>query len=87
MNDAVMTHSAITLIPEEVAAMKENIRQTEAIFALEGFQPDAENRAIDAAVLAGRVTRDQVMDEMTAYAIEHKTIRGFLGTRSWRLPT
>jgi hypothetical protein len=94
--------------------MKEAIRQTDAIFALEGFDekeaqrkmdvavllgqiPSAElvaelamyeeRRRIDAAVLAGRVTFDQVACEMAAYAKEHKTVKGFLESRPWRLGT
>jgi hypothetical protein len=67
--------------------MRESIRQTDAIFALEGFEPDAQGRAIDAAVLAGRVTNAQAADELVAYVKEHKTAEGFVESRPWRLPT
>jgi len=72
-----------TLTPEEVATMIESIRQRDAIFAFEGFEPDAQRRAIDAALLAGRITNDQVVEEMIAYAKEHKTVRGFIESRPW----
>jgi len=79
----VMDPPVKTRAPEEVARMKENFRQIDAIFALEGFQPTAQSRAIDAAVLAGRVTEAQVIEEMREYAMEHKTTRGFIESRSW----
>ena len=67
--------------------MKDAIEQTDAIFALEGFEPTAQTRAIDAAVLAGRVTRSQVATELRDYTMQHKTMRGFIETRSWAVPT
>jgi hypothetical protein len=86
MNDAVMTRPVVTLTPKEVATMQENFRQRDAIFAFEGFEPTAQRRAIDAALLAGRVTITQVSREMEAYANEHKTTEGFIESRPWRLP-
>jgi len=83
MKEVLGQQPARTLAPEEMARMKEAIEQTDAIFALEGFEPTAQTRAIDAAVLAGRVTRAQVADELRNYAMEHKTVRGFIETRSW----
>jgi hypothetical protein len=68
---------------EELARIKDAIKQTDAIFALEGFEPTDEIRAIDAAVLAGRVTRAQVADEIRDYAMQHKTIDGFIESRAW----
>ena len=67
----------------EIAKIKDAIKQTDAIFALEGFEPTAQKRAIDAAVLAGRVTRAQVADEMRDYAMQHKTTDGFIQSRAW----
>ena len=74
---------AIELTPAEVENIQEAIRQTDAIFALEGFAPTAQTRAIDAAVLAGRVTNAQVIEEMVEYAKEHKTTDGFIESRAW----
>jgi hypothetical protein len=68
---------------EELARMKDAIKQRDAIFALEGFEPTEQTRAIDAAVLAGRVTRSQVAREMVEYAKQHKTTDGFIESRSW----
>jgi hypothetical protein len=68
---------------ERIAKLKYAIQQTDAIFAFEGFEPTPQKRAIDAAVLAGRVTIDQVIDEMFEYAREHKTTKGFIESRSW----
>jgi hypothetical protein len=59
------------------------IEQSDAIFALEGFMPTPLIKAIDAAVLEGRVTRAQVSEEIVAYATAHKKLNGFLETRSW----
>jgi len=35
-----------TLTPEEVSTMEEAFRQTDAIFALEGFKPNDQTHAI-----------------------------------------
>jgi hypothetical protein len=63
--------------------MREAIVQVDAIFALESFQPTAQTRAIDAAVLSGRVTRSQVTQEMVEYARQNKTTTGFIESRTW----
>jgi hypothetical protein len=73
----------VVLTPEKIQRMKEAIKQTDAIFALEGFEPTEQTRVIDAAVLAGRVTRAQVAEEMLNYAIQHKTTDGFVQARAW----
>lgn len=67
----------------EAKTMKEAFAQTDAIFALEGFEPNAQTHAIRAAVLAGRVTHAQVAEEMREYAMRHKTTEGFIQSRSW----
>jgi hypothetical protein len=51
---------------EELARIKDAIKQRDAIFALGGFEPTDQTRAIDAAVLAGRVTCSQVIKETVA---------------------
>lgn len=73
----------VTLTPIQIEKMQEAIRQTDAIFALEGFKPTDEIRAINAAVLAGRVTRGQVAEEMRDYAMQYKTTDGFIASRTW----
>lgn len=67
----------------KIEKIKNSIRQTDAIFALEGFEPTEQTRAIDAAVLSGRVTRTQVVKEMCDYAMQHKTTDGFIQSREW----
>jgi len=67
----------------EIARIKDAIKQTDAIFALEGFEPTDQTRAIDAAVLAGRVTNAQAVEEMVEFAKKHKTTDGFIQSRAW----
>lgn len=62
---------------------KEAMKQVDAIFALEGFQPDRLSIAIDAAVFSGRITNGQAADEMVLYAKEHKSLDGFHESRDW----
>ncbi len=64
----------------------EAIRQSDAIFALEGFSPNETVRAIDAAVLAGKVTFRQAANEMRDYVSAHKTVKGFIQSREWATP-
>jgi hypothetical protein len=68
---------------DQIARIKNAIEQTDAIFALEGFEPTDQIHAIDAAVLAGRVTRAQVADEIRDYTMQYKTIDGFIESRAW----
>lgn len=63
--------------------LKKAFVQTDAIFALEGFEPDEQMQGVRAAVLAGRVTFDQVIEEMLHYAMQHKTMKGFIQSRTW----
>ena len=69
------------------AALRERTReamaQTDAIFALEGFEPTPESRVVNAAILEGRVTIPQLIAEMSGYVREHKTMSGFIESRSW----
>ena len=79
----VATITSALLTAGERSAYAETIRQQEAIFALEGMHPTAQDKAIDAAVLAGRVSPEQALDELVAYAKEHKTVDGFYESRPW----
>jgi hypothetical protein len=67
----------------DIEQMKEAFKQTDAVFALEGFEPTEQTRAIDAAVLAGRITLAQVAEELNDYISEHKTVAGFIASRTW----
>ncbi len=65
--------------------MREAIKQVDAIFALEGFEKTEQSKKIDEAVLAGRVSNQQAIDEMIAYVKEHKTTDGFfIESREWQ---
>lgn len=68
----------------DILKMRKAIKQVDAIFALEGFTPNAQERAIDEAVLAGRVTNAQVVSELVEYARVNKSMNGFIETRIWR---
>jgi hypothetical protein len=63
--------------------LQEAIRQTDAIFAFEGFEPTEQSRAINAAVLSGRVTHAQAIAEMVEYFSTHKKVDHFIATRTW----
>jgi len=62
---------------------KEAMAQVNAIFALEGFEPTTEDAVIDAAIVDGRVSIPQLIAEMSGYVREHKTMDGFVASRSW----
>ena len=75
-----------SLTPSERATYAAAILQVHAMFALDDFEPDAQSRAIDAAVIAGRVGPEQLRQELMAYAREKKTMKGFIESRSWAVP-
>lgn len=70
--------------PTEQIKFHQAIEQTDAIFALEGFTPTLQRRAISEAVLAQRVTYDQAAHELSAFILQHKSSDGFIDSRSWR---
>lgn len=72
------------LTAEKRKSIENSIKQSNAIFKLEGFEETEQTRKIDAAVLAGRVSRSQVVKELVEYAKQHKTTDGFIESRSWR---
>lgn len=74
-----------TLSAEEIRRIKDACKQTDAIFRLEGFEPTEQKQEIDAAVLAGRISRSQVIEELRDYAMQHKTTEGFIESRTWRV--
>lgn len=73
----------ISLTNKQKREIEESIRQRDAISALEGFQPTEQTRRIDEAVLAGKISRQQVISEMVEYAKQHKTTIGFIESRQW----
>lgn len=72
------------LTNEKRKNIENSIKQSNAIFKLEGFEETEQTRKIDEAVLAGKVSRSQVVKEMVEYAKQHKTTVGFIESRSWR---
>ena len=73
------------LAPEQRAAYAAAITQTEAVFALEGMAPSEQDKAITAAIAAGLVAPEQAREELLAYVLEHKTVRGFIDSRPWAI--
>lgn len=67
----------------EREAYLEATRQTDAIFALEGFQSTKLRQASVKAIVAGRLTGEQYIKELVEYAKEHKSLKGFLKSRDW----
>lgn len=67
----------------ELENMKKAFAQTDAIFALEGFEPDADMQEIREALLAGRVTQAQVIREKLDFIKINKSLDGFNQSRSW----
>ena len=63
---------------EQRQELEENMKQTDAILALEGFEKTEESRARNKAVLAGRFTHEELAELMLAYAQKHKTVDGFI---------
>ena len=57
--------------------------QVDAIFALAGFEPSEQKKALNRAVLAGRVTPEQAHHDLLAYALQHKTTDGFEVSMGW----
>ncbi len=70
--------------PTEQMKFHQAIEQTDAIFALEGFAPTQQRRAISDAVFAQRVTYDQVAQELSEFILKHKSSEGFIDSRPWR---
>lgn len=75
--------STAPLAAEDRSAYAAAMEQTEAVFALEGMEPSEQDRAITAAILAGRVSPEQAREELLAYVTAHKTVKGFLESREW----
>lgn len=70
------------MTPDERCQLAEVMRQVDAIFRLEDFEPTAAHHAMDAAVLAGRITTAQLIEEMREHVMQHKTMDGFIQSRT-----
>ncbi|MEY2921861.1 MAG: hypothetical protein RL108_474 [Bacteroidota bacterium] len=57
--------------------------QSDAIFRLEGFEPDEEKKIIREAVIDGRITLTQVIKERIEYIKINGSSNGFIKTRNW----
>ncbi|OCG21096.1 hypothetical protein A9G11_09170 [Gilliamella sp. wkB108] len=71
------------MTPEEKEKWIEVNRESKAILALEGLYPNEIDDAIEEAVLDGRVTERQAVEECLGYVKKHKTQKGFLESREW----
>lgn len=73
------------LTTDQRGAYAAAIEQAEVIHALEDMAPSRQDKAIDAAILAGNVSPEQARDELLAYVTEHKTSTGFIESRPWAI--
>ena len=64
-------------------ALAEIMRQCDASFALEGFQQTPLRKAMNDAILEGRVGLEEAHEELFAWVREHKSTDGFFESRSW----
>jgi hypothetical protein len=71
------------LAPEQRAEYAVAIEQSEAVFALEDMAPSAQDKAIDVAILAGKLSPEQAREELLSYLTGHKTVCGFIDSRAW----
>lgn len=55
-----MTASRVPTEPTPAQSLRDGMEQVDAIFGLEGFEPSDGMKALDAAMLAGRATIDDV---------------------------
>jgi glycerol-3-phosphate cytidylyltransferase-like family protein len=67
---------------EDRARHLEAIKFVESVFRLEGFEPTECMNAIDRAVLAGVGDYEDAVQEMIAYAKEHKSADGFVYSKA-----
>ncbi len=73
----------VSLVTEEDSArLLEASKFVDSVFRLEGFEPTAAMHAIRKAVLAGVGDYEDAVQEIIAYAKEHKSIDGFVYSKS-----
>lgn len=63
---------------EERVRLLEASTFVDSVFRLEGFEPTSAIMAVRRAVLAGVGDYEEAVQEMIAYAKEHKTAKGFV---------
>ena len=73
----------MSISESESSLLSEAFRQSEAICALEGMNPDATSVAIKNAVISGRVTGSQAVSELCDWVKAHQSVDGFIASRSW----
>lgn len=73
------------LSPEQRARMQEVIDCVDASLRLEGFEKNDMKRAIDEALLDGRVDSATVSRELLEYVKKNKTVDGFLDDKEWAI--
>ena len=75
--------------PKSHQQHRADIKQRDAIFALEGFAKTDTVHSVDEAVLAGLGTYEEAIAEMTIYVQKHKTTEGFIYSKAaaMTLPT
>lgn len=62
--------------------LQANIKSRDAIFRLEGFEPTGSILLTDQAVLAGKGTYAESTQELIAYVKHHKTVDGFVYSKT-----
>ena len=68
---------------DERERLAKALAQRDGIMSLEGFESTPLRKKIDGALLAGRVDVLTVDRELVAWVQEHKSLDGFLETRTW----
>lgn len=68
--------------PDERRQHLDDIKQYDAIFALEGFEKTDMLRQIENAVMDGLGTYEDASAEITAWVLKHKTMDGFVYSKA-----
>ena len=71
------------LTPAQRVLYAAAMADTKAVFALEDMMPSPKDKAITEAIVAGLAAPEQAREELHAYVLEHKTVRGFIDSRAW----
>lgn len=66
------------MIPDQRLRLAEVIRQIDAIFRLEGFEPTAQHRMMDEALLSGCLTPAHLIEQMRGYVLQYGSLEGFI---------
>lgn len=71
------------MTPEEKEQWIVASKEAKAILALEGLYPSEIDNEIEKAVLDGRITHSDAINEMLEYVKKHQKLDGFLKSRTW----